>query len=117
MNELWFKIQYLPYLQERKIDLTAREGRRDAFHPKGYKIGERVLARCFEEPGIDEWQGYVIITDLIFKRISDLKRSDLLGGPADSLSRDSVRKTMASLYRRDFLIDEVITLVRFKYIV
>lgn len=115
MNELWFKIKYLPYIRNKQITVTIREGMRDQFHPKGYKIGERVILRCFQKPSINELQLPIVVTNLVFKKIRDLSENNLVGGPPDSLTKEAVKDTLEILYNRKFLDDEVVTLVHFRY--
>lgn len=116
MNQLWFRYKYLNDLKNKQMHLTIREGRRDKFHPKGYKIKEVVLARCFDIPGIDEFRTHIIITELVFRKIRDLQDNDLIGAPKDSLTKETARKALESIYNRKFLDDDVITLVKFAHL-
>lgn len=116
MNEIWFRHNYLKYLVNKEISLTVREGKRDNSHAKGYKIGERLLARCFDTPGVNEFRTNIIITDLVFCKVKDLRDKDLAGGPPDALTGESAIRALEFIYSRKFYEDDYVTLVKFNYL-
>ncbi|MGE5279674.1 MAG: hypothetical protein ACM3L6_02880 [Deltaproteobacteria bacterium] len=116
MNELWFRRKYLPYLVTGQLRATLREGRRDEHHPKGYRLGEKVLLRCFDLPGEDEFRTNAVVTQLSFFRIGELRPDVLRGGPPDCLTKETAVETLESLYRRPFGEDETVTLLHLDYL-
>lgn len=116
--ELWFRAVCQSEIASSRVTTTVRLGIRDASHPKGYAPGDRVRIRCFDEPGMDEYERMAVITAVRTMQLAAVRVEDV-----ECCSREEIEAVRAGAlvallerwYQRPIDVAEPVSLVTFTY--
>ena len=103
---------YEKLLREKKKHVSIRLGdQRSKYH-----VGEEVdLTLGWGEDGDERFIGKVMITNVDFKRIKDIVKSDIEGESPDCSSKKPIPYVLSAIYRKIVSEQDYVTIIRWKY--
>lgn len=123
--ELWFRRVFGPLVEAKTLTLAIRPGDRRRPNGKGTEVGERIRVRILEYPGheklgiepiFEDIIADAVITAITVKPIGEINEEDLVGAAPNCQTRQGVYYDLGLIYNQVFTEDDVVSLVRFRYI-
>jgi len=128
-DEMAFRKIYMPFLEQEKVTVVFRPGKRLCNDYRGYCVGQIVKARVIEQLGLDRAQTAPIFLPDFFKMIriesivactiDSLVALDFLGSTPDVYDRTSLVFQLGLIYNlepKNLSGDSVVTRIHFSYV-
>ena len=115
--EVWFRGVRPVSITRQLVTATVRLGMRNARHPKGYAVGDRLIVRCLSANGRREIaQLLACVRDIRFTCLAAVRPEDLRGCASNERFVERLRRHLAAAYGRTIGEREMLTIVRFQYL-
>ena len=125
MYELWFRKDYLEDIRNRTLVRAVRPEDRRRPHPKAAFPNLVAKIRIIDIPGSEpknilpeflDYQCFVIITQVVVKKIRELKKGDLTGCSSDSVTPELAKLHLEKIYGKKFDDNSTVTVLHWEYI-
>lgn len=128
-NEMAFRKVYKKLLEQEKVTVIFRPGKRVCGDYRGYCLEQKVTVKLIDKVGAD-WamlppkflRGFsknVVITNVEIKKLKDFKKSDFRGATSEIRDRESLEYNLGIIYNippEEFTDDFLVTKTTFKYL-
>jgi hypothetical protein len=124
MYELWFRLAYKKYIEQKKLRVALRPSNRTHTYPKGVQPGQCAIIKIISKPGdesrgifpeFDSFQVMVYIQKVIVSKICDMTKDQLRSCAPDCQSIEMAKHILCLIYNKEFQDDNIISLVHFDY--